>query len=771
MLKTMLINGLSSPRILMGRLAHGPVPLPLPAYSRVLPDRFSVSNNVRGSLLEPTLSVERFEKMVQKRHENTTPQNKFTVMTELTEVLDQYLQNKWTDETQPEKRDLTLNALKKLMGKQGQGNMVMAQINPTAGDVQGNALKMMRYIRYAEAIGADTVIFPETSLMGYPVRDLITRYPALVDENMKWLNAIAAETRSTQVILGFIEPRIPRPGEKLIGRKFYNSLAILSQGRLQGVARKQLIPNYAEFNGWRTFEPSQAPGVQSPKTLGSAAWGFQQKAKLGQSAKIHNHRYGVSICEDTWNDHDFWINPLYRQDPIARIAKRKPEAFINISASPSRQGKEQLKHNMLSHIAQKYKTPYVYVNQVGAIDESSFDGASRVYDKRGNMVARAKSFQEQFMIVNPLKGQGKIYPLTEKMKQTYGVPKRFDPHDKSDLARTYHSLIQGIRDYFEKRGYTKRAVLGISGGLDSAVVATLLADALGPENVIGLRLSSKITSGDSEVDAMELGQNLGIHVVDIPIKGQVNTFERSLQKVKGQINQFWGQPQGKTTTNDNLQARARAMDIWALGNEWRAVPVATCDKSELYMGYTTIGGDMLGELSPIADLPKTKVRALAKWMNQHRLVKNAVPVRSITKPSGAELTPIKGTKKTVTAEQALLPYEFLDEIIWRFESLNQSKTDMLGESFWYERHHKLSMKDSAWLEQKKQFLDKFFRFDQISQIKRELSAPPILVSPQSISKREFHRPITAKALTWETSEPSQIKQLLQQVKFSARTRF
>jgi NAD+ synthetase len=743
-----------------------------------------------SALLKPDLSLEAFKRLLSQKTANVTKDTKADTVAELTEVLDQYLQGVWTEQAQPGKRAVTIDALRTLTGARGQGYLAMAQINPTVGDLAGNARKIMRYIRDAEAIGLDSVLFPEGSLFGYPMRDVITRYPAMVDENLKWLEAIAEKTGKTKVLLGFVEPRKVPKGQQLIGKPFYNSVAVLSDGKIQGIVRKSLLPNYAEFDDWRTFESAPAPGVHPPETLGSGEWGFQKPVRQGAPVDIHGRPMAVSICEDIWNpDSDFFRNRTYRQDPISEILGEQPvnsigqpEVLLNISASPSRSGKEQLKQNLLSHTAKRHRVPVVYVNQVGAIDENSFDGASRVYDQDGRLVARAKSFREQFMIANPVTGEGKIYPLVEKVRPYTGTY-AFNPYDDVDLERTYHTLVQGIRDYFMKRGYTSRAIYGSSGGLDSAVTGVLLADALGPENTLALRLSSKITSSESERDAKDLARHLGNGLADIPIRKQVKAFEKAHQKARTQIDRLWGEPGNEVIAKDNMQARTRAVDIWAEANRRRAIAIATCDKSEIYMGYTTIGGDQLGELAPIADLPKTKVRALAAWLNRNQEIRrqynetaknNVIPANVIQKPSGAELTPkitnlpkalakwesillrspvkVPGLRyETLNAEDALMPYEFLDEAIQRFEGLNQSKATLLGESFWYERKHGLSPRDEQWREQKKAWLDKFFMLDNISQIKRWLGAPQIIVSDRGISKNEYRRPITGKPMGDSTS--------------------
>ena len=256
---------------------------------------------------------------------------------------------------------------------------------------------------------------------------------------------------------------------------------------------------------------------------------------------------------------------MYEIDPIDELAEENPQVFINCSASPSRAKKEQLKHNMLSFVAKDYETPIVYVNQVGAIDNCSFDGSSRVFDKNGNLIARAKSFEEQFLIVNPLKNIGKIYPLTKGLEQSLSEEKVFTLDYENDLERTYKTILQGLRDYFNKNGL-KRAVLGLSGGLDSTVCAVLLADAIGKDNVFGVSMPSKITSKESKSDAKELANNLGIHFTELSIKNMVDTTNEMFSTLFEEVEKGWDCRYKKSFTQDNIQARSRAMYLWGIAN-------------------------------------------------------------------------------------------------------------------------------------------------------------------------------------------------------------
>lgn len=624
------------------------------------------------------------------------------------------------------------------------GFIGMAQINPIAGNIEYNAKKIAKYIKYASKIALDLVVFPELALMGYPIEDTIDRHPIIVEENIKWLKGLAKITVGTTALVGFVEPRKANAE----GKKYYNSVAILKDGKIVGIVRKSLLPNYSEFNDYRYIEPSPVVGVQPAETLGN----FDRDSIL-ESAKIFE-KFGISICEDCWNNKEFFEKNLYEKDPIDELASENPEVFINCSASPTRAKKEQLKHNMLSFISNKYKTPIVYVNQVGAIDNSSFDGSSRVFNANGELIARAKSFEEQFLIVNPLKGIGKIYPLTKGLDKSLSEQKVFTLEYESDLERTYKTIIQGIRDYFKKCGF-KRAVLGLSGGLDSTVCAVLLADAIGKENVFGVSMPSHITSKESKSDAELLAKNLGINFTEATIRPMIDTTTECLNELFKTVESKWDGRYTTSFTPDNIQARSRAMFLWGISNEFAScIPIATSDKSELYMGYATINGDMSGGFAPIADVPKTKLFAFARWMNQNRTEKNAIPEAIILKKPGAELAIDPKTGKPLIAEDALMPYEFLDEIIWRVENKNEGYQDLIKTEFVYEKHNEVSE------EQKIEWLDKFFRRMSTALYKWSILPPSVIVESRSINKYDYRQPITSSKINYKGVEDKYIEKTL-----------
>lgn len=637
--------------------------------------------------------------------------------------------------------------LKTLLSSYKNGSIGLAQINPITGDIEYNAKKVVKYILHAQNIGLDIVVFPELILMGYPIEDTIDRHPIIVEENVKWLKHIAKITTSTTAVVGFVEPR---KYDHLTGKKYYNSVAILSGGKIQQIVRKSLLPTYSEFNDYRYIEPSPVVGCQPADTLGD--FDKDNIQNCSKTTVVNGRRYGISICEDCWNNKEFFNDTiLYSKDPIEELSKENPDVFINCSASPTRAKKEQLKHNMLSFISKKYSVPIVYVNQVGAIDNSSFDGSSRVFDKNGKLLARANSFKEQFLIVNPERGLGKIYPLTKGLEKTLTEQKIYTLEYEPDLERTYKTIIQGIRDYFNKTGF-KRAVLGLSGGLDSTVCAVLLADAIGAENVFGVSMPSKITSSDSKNDAALLAHNLKINFTEASIKDMVDTTNNCLQKLFATVEKSWDCRYKQSFTMDNIQARSRAMFLWGISNEFeRCLPIATSDKSELYMGYATINGDMSGGFAPIADVPKTKLFALARWLNENREIKNAIPEAIILKKPGAELAINPKTGKPLIAEDALMPYEFLDEIIWRIENKKEHYSDMVNSEFLYEK------KNTVTRETKLEWLDKFYRRMSTALYKWSILPPSVIVDSRSINKYDYKQPITSSRINYKGIDDSEIE--------------
>jgi NAD+ synthetase len=710
--------------------------------------------------------------------------------------------------------------------------LLLAQLNLVPGDLAGNAQQLIHIYRKAQKSGTiNMVVTPELSLMGYPIRDVITRHPFLVDENIGWLETLAQQTNHVHLLVGFVE----KTGIST-GKPFYNTMAILANGRIQGLVRKCLLPVYGEFNDTRTFEPSPVTGCLGAETLNQlgALYATQVIKTEGHPYELHMPNgeslpIALSICEDLWSDPTFFSSPNHNNNPIVSLMAHQPKLLINCSASPSRSRKAALRQALLSHVAQRWHVPLVYVNQVGAVDECSFDGLSSVLNHNGQLLVQADAFVAgSWPITLSFNNDPSAdYDVATSTALSVGLavvnsvaapPKRFEPDDSDELKRVYLTLCQGIRDYFYKTGFQK-ALLGLSGGLDSAVCATLLVDALGNENVLGVSMPSQLTPLSSRRDARALATNLNMQWLEISIEPFIAPLMTALDNIViPRINGLsdspeaekeatrtsqdrkrtsrlcapketteathsnnddgdnainygnddytsavstgdftWDKTTGPCFATDNAQAMSRATMLRLLGNQYRALPIATSDKSELYMGYTTVNGDMSGALAPLADVPKTQVRALARWLNNNRAQPNVLPQSVIDKPSGADLAIDPATGKLLTAEAALMPYLFADEVIWRIEALKQSHAQLLNETFVYETRYDLP------LAQKRAWLDKFFARMSAAVFKWWLSPPTILVSGNgSIAKTDYHHPITSGRIVWQGHTPTQRQDLINQ---------
>lgn len=585
--------------------------------------------------------------------------------------------------------------------------IILAQMDPIPGDIQYNSKKIKESIKKAQDLNADLIIFPELILLGYPFGDIFTRHTSLIKEQKKALEEITALTQNITALVGYVEEHFEKDK-----KPYYNSVAILQNGKHIDSARKILLPNYSEFNDYRYFESAE---------------------KTADLFEINGEKFGLIVCEDSFNDKDFFGSPIYKIDPVEEMMKKRPSTLINCSYSPSRTRKEKLKHNLFSSLAKKYKVNYIYVNQAGYADNLSFEGASRIYNREGELTLRGKYFEEEFIVAQDYEGE--INPLPKELEKSFGEIKRFNLDYESDLDRTYKSIVCAIKGYFKKTGFSK-ATLGLSGGLDSSICAVLLADALGPENILGVSMPTKITSQESKNDAKILAKNLGINFIEVPIAQEVSLLKQDLNKVFDEINmdRF-----DKPTTIENVQARLRATTLWSIANEYKGMlPIATSDKSELYIGYATINGDMSGGFAPIADVTKTKLFALADFLNTHREKKNVIPREVLEKPPGAELKLSSDKTRSITAEEENMPYEFLDEIIWCVENLNYGIDELLGHTFVYEE------KNQTTKEQKEEWIKKFFYKVQKAIFKWHILPPSIVVDSKSINLVEYRHPIISK---------------------------
>jgi NAD+ synthetase len=585
--------------------------------------------------------------------------------------------------------------------------IVLAQINTIAGNISYNAEKIIACIKNAKNSNADLIIFPELALMGYPFGDIFIRHKSIIKRQLEALENIAKETQNITALVGFAQPT-----ENANKKPFYNAVAVIQNGEIINIVRKRLLPNYSEFNDYRYFEPSDT---------------------VSEILELNGEKYGILVCEDSFNDKTFFKNnSIYEVDPVAELMKQKPDTLINCSCSPSRTGKEYIKNSLFSSIAKKYGVNYIYVNQAGYADNLSFDGTSRIYNTKGELTLRAKTFEEDFVITDNLKG--KINELPLGMEKEVKIDD-FNTNYTTDLDRTYRSIVFGIKEYFRKNGFSK-AVLGLSGGLDSSICAVLLADALGKENVWGISMPSRITSKESKDDAKILAENLGINFFEIPLANAIDPLKSMLNFAFDNVQT---QKYEKSTTIENLQARLRATLLWSISNEHKQMlPIATSDKSEAYIGYATVNGDMSGGFAPIADVTKTKLFALGDFLNKNRQQKNAIPQAILEKPPGAELKINPKTGKTVCAEEENMPYEFLDEIIWFVENSGFGFEDLMKHKFYYEKNHNLTQ------EQKEEWIKKFYWKSKCAVYKWHIIPPSVVIDMHSINSVEYRQPIISQ---------------------------
>src|SRR5665213_3462693 len=430
--------------------------------------------------------------------------------------------------------------------------IALAQINTTVGDLEGNEAKIRQGLQRAEKEKAELVLFPELTITGYPPRDLLLK-KSFVARNLEVLHRLAAASRETAMLVGYVGQHKNGPGRELT-----NEAALLRNGAVAATRAKTLLPTYDVFDEDRYFEPALE---NPPVTIGGASC-------------------GVTICEDIWNDEDFWPQRRYQKNPVAHLISAGAENLFNVSASPWCVGKEKLRYDMLASLARKSRRPVALCNLVGGNDELVFDGGSLVFDAAGQLIAQTKPFEEDFLVVDTMASQ----PIV--------------PRTASDEENVYRALVLGLRDYFYKCGF-KSAVLGLSGGIDSAVVACVAVAALGPENVHGLSLPSQFSSQGSLDDARLLAEHLAIRHDVVSIEPPFESVTQQLKPV------FAGR--AEDTTEENIQARLRGVILMALSNKFGSLLLTTGNKRELAVGCCTLYGDMCGGLAVISDVPKTMV--------------------------------------------------------------------------------------------------------------------------------------------------------------------
>jgi len=478
--------------------------------------------------------------------------------------------------------------------------IAICQINTTVGDFDGNVAKVLEALGKAKAADCAIALFPELTLTGYPPRDLLDRL-SFFQAAQKALEKVAQASQGILAVVGTILEN------KETGNPLYNAAVAVKDGRILHTYKKVLLPNYDVFDEARYFAP--APKPEPPFTHGGL-------------------KVAVTLCEDIWNMEGVFTNRLYAKDPVEELAKAKPDLVLNLSASPFHFAKLSMRQSLLKDVTRKTGAPVLYCNLVGGNDELIFDGCSMVFDAAGNLFQQAKAFEEDLLIFDTENPSLKPAPPLE-----------------SDTAKIHRALVLGTRDYVRKCGFQK-VLIGLSGGIDSALVAAIAVEALGPEAVMGVTMPSPFSSKGSVDDSKALAQNLGIELKTIPI---TPLFEEALKTLAPP---FEGKP--KDTTEENLQARLRGLLLMALSNKFGRLVLSTGNKSELSMGYCTLYGDMCGGLAVISDCPKGLVYQLARHVNRQ---KEIIPEASLTKAPSAELRPNQ------TDQDSLPPYDLLDGIL------------------------------------------------------------------------------------------------------------
>ena len=490
-----------------------------------------------------------------------------------------------------------------------------AQINPTVGDLQGNFEKIVKAYDLLANAGADIVIAPELAVPGYPPQDLLFK-SRFVPENLEVLERLQKRLSKSALLVGFVDRNEGR------GKPFHNAAALLQADQPMQKTHKSLLPTYDVFDEDRYFQPAT------------------QVAPLN----FHGRCIGVTICEDIWTER-YLPRPLYDVDPLRELITQNAEIILNVSASPFSLRKPAVRREMISGLAGTYQRPIFYCNSVGGNDQLVFDGNSIAVNARGELIMQLPAFEEASVVVDTESATGTSVP------------------SENITAELYGALRLGLRDYLAKCGF-KSAVLGLSGGIDSAVVAAIAADALGPGNVTGVSMPSQFSSRGSVLDALALAKNLGIQCLQIPIADTFTVFKAQFKEV------FAGR--NEDATEENMQARLRGMTLMALSNKFGHLVLSTGNKSELAVGYCTIYGDMAGGLAVISDVPKTMIYELARFINEKREI---IPLSTIEKPPSAELRPNQKDQDT------LPPYDVLDAILRLYVEENLSPAEIVAQGF------------------------------------------------------------------------------------------
>ena len=499
--------------------------------------------------------------------------------------------------------------------------IAIAQLNPTIGDLTDNAEAILKAAKKAANSGARLLLTPELSLCGYPPRDLLLM-PSFVEGMATVLDKLAKDLpEDLAVLVGTVEPNTQ--AEFTGGKPLFNSIALLENGKIKQIFHKRLLPTYDVFDEDRYFEPGLEPNY----------------------LVLDKIRIGVTICEDLWNDEEFWGKRNYAVNPIADLAKVGVDFTVNISASPYSVGKPDLRKAMLSHSAIRYQQPIIYTNQVGGNDDLIFDGSSFAINRSGELVSSLANFEADLAIIE----------FDEKSHDLVSgtIAHKPENHDEE----IWLALVLGVQDYAHKCGFSK-ALIGLSGGIDSSLVAAIAREALGAENVLGVLMPSPYSSDHSVKDALALARNLGISTHTLPIANLMHAYDESL------IHIFAGTDFG--IAEENIQSRIRGNLLMAIANKFGYLLLSTGNKSEMAVGYCTLYGDMNGGLAAIADVPKTRVYSICQWLNRYGEI---IPENVLEKPPSAELKPGQ------VDQDSLPPYDVLDDILEKLihnhESIDQ----------------------------------------------------------------------------------------------------
>ena len=559
----------------------------------------------------------------------------------------------------------------------------IAQLNPVIGDLVGNCDRIIAAVQKLAEQGAQLVLTPELSLCGYPPRDLLMNHQFVRDMDKAIAKLASNLPPDVAVLVGTVSvnPQANQAG----GKPLFNSAALLLGGKVQQIFHKRLLPTYDVFDEDRYF------------AVGNGSQVFMLNLKGGSSINI-----GVTICEDIWNDEKFWGKRSYADDPVAELAaNHELDLLLNLSASPYAVGKQKLREAMLSHSALMHDLPLLYANQVGANDDLIFDGRSMAFNRRGEIIALGEGFEEDLLIVR-LDGVGHST-----------TPSKYETDD----AEIFAALVLGVRDYVQKCRF-RQVVIGLSGGIDSALVAAIAAEAIGKENVLGVLMPSPYSSAHSITDAIALAHNLGISTQTIPIQPMMEAFDASL------ANLFAGQT--NDVTEENLQSRIRGSLLMAISNKFGHLLLSTGNKSEVSVGYCTLYGDMNGGLAAIADVPKTRVFSICEWLNRTNSnlsikqgIFEVIPVNIITKPPSAELKPDQ------LDQDSLPPYDILDDILHKLINQHLAAAEIIATG------HEPAI------------VDRVVRLVKIAEFKRRQAAPGLKITDRAFGSG-WRMPIASK---------------------------